>query len=110
MARSTCALPSESDRAAHLIEKPDRISEGPAHWRSFCLPCLLLGVQRTLQPSRCSFMASREVADGMFGGGELTAKKIRSALEKAGIEFIAENGGSPDRPVAAGIDRRTRAP
>jgi predicted transcriptional regulator len=34
-----------------------------------------------------------EAADGMLGGRETTAKKIRSALEKAGIEFIDENGG-----------------
>jgi hypothetical protein len=38
-------------------------------------------------------MSSREAADGMLGGRELTAKKIRSALEKAGIEFLAEDGG-----------------
>ena len=36
-----------------------------------------------------------EAADGMLGGRETTAKKIRSALEKAGIEFIDENGGGP---------------
>ena len=34
-----------------------------------------------------------EAADGLLGGRETTAQKIRNALEKAGIEFIDENGG-----------------
>lgn len=34
-----------------------------------------------------------EANDGPLGGRETTAKKLRSALETAGIEFIAENGG-----------------
>jgi predicted transcriptional regulator len=36
-----------------------------------------------------------EAAEGILGGRETTAKKIRSALETAGIEFIDENGGGP---------------
>jgi hypothetical protein len=36
-----------------------------------------------------------EAAEGILGGRETTAQKIRSALEKAGIEFIDENGGGP---------------
>ena len=36
-----------------------------------------------------------EAADGWLGGRQTTADKIRAALEKAGIEFIAENGGGP---------------
>jgi transcriptional regulator with XRE-family HTH domain len=36
-----------------------------------------------------------EAADGLLGGRETTAQKIRNALEKAGIEFIHENGGGP---------------
>jgi transcriptional regulator with XRE-family HTH domain len=33
-----------------------------------------------------------EAADGVLGGRGETADKIRGALEKAGIEFIDENG------------------
>ena len=36
-----------------------------------------------------------EAAEGLLGGRETTAQKIRNALEKAGIEFIDENGGGP---------------
>jgi hypothetical protein len=34
-----------------------------------------------------------EAAEGWLGGRQTTANKIRTALEKAGIEFIDENGG-----------------
>jgi transcriptional regulator with XRE-family HTH domain len=34
-----------------------------------------------------------EAADGMLGGREETGRKLCTALEKAGIEFIDENGG-----------------
>ena len=36
-----------------------------------------------------------EAEDGMLGGRNETAEKIRSALETAGIELIDENGGGP---------------
>ncbi|MGA8937290.1 MAG: helix-turn-helix domain-containing protein [Pseudolabrys sp.] len=36
-----------------------------------------------------------EAAEGWLGGRQTTAHKIRTALEKAGIEFIDENGGGP---------------
>jgi transcriptional regulator with XRE-family HTH domain len=36
-----------------------------------------------------------ESNDGPLGGRTETAKKIRAALEAAGIEFIDENGGGP---------------
>jgi predicted transcriptional regulator len=36
-----------------------------------------------------------EAADGALGGRQTTAQKIKSALEKAGIEFIDANGGGP---------------
>ena len=36
-----------------------------------------------------------EAVEGMLGGRETTTQKIRIALEKAGIEFIDENGGGP---------------
>jgi transcriptional regulator with XRE-family HTH domain len=36
-----------------------------------------------------------EAEDGMLGGRNETAAKIRSALEAAGVEFIDENGGGP---------------
>src|SRR5688500_1180178 len=34
-----------------------------------------------------------EAEEGLLGGRSDTAEKIRSALEKAGIEFLEENGG-----------------
>jgi predicted transcriptional regulator len=36
-----------------------------------------------------------EAAEGWLGGRQTTAHKIQAALEKAGIEFIDENGGGP---------------
>jgi hypothetical protein len=36
-----------------------------------------------------------EAAKGWLGGRQTTAYKIRSALEKAGVDFIDENGGGP---------------
>lgn len=36
-----------------------------------------------------------EAADGPLGGRLETTKKLRAALEKAGVEFIDENGGGP---------------
>ena len=40
-------------------------------------------------------IARLESVDGQIAGRLSTAKKIRSALEKASIEFIDENGGGP---------------
>jgi transcriptional regulator with XRE-family HTH domain len=43
-----------------------------------------------------------EAHDGPLGGRTVTGDKIKAALEKAGIEFIDENGGGP------GVRLRTR--
>jgi predicted transcriptional regulator len=43
-----------------------------------------------------------EEEDGPLGGRAETAKKLIAALEKAGVEFIAENGGG------AGVRLRKR--
>jgi transcriptional regulator with XRE-family HTH domain len=40
-------------------------------------------------------VARLESTDGEFGGREVTAKKIRQAIEAAGVEFIDQNGGGP---------------
>jgi predicted transcriptional regulator len=40
-------------------------------------------------------VARLESLEGKLGGREITAEKIRAALEIAGIEFIDENGGGP---------------
>jgi transcriptional regulator with XRE-family HTH domain len=40
-------------------------------------------------------VARLESMDGEFGGREVTAEKIRHAIEVAGVEFIDENGGGP---------------
>jgi predicted transcriptional regulator len=36
-----------------------------------------------------------EAQDGTLGGRSETGDKIRFALEKAGVEFLEENGGGP---------------
>jgi transcriptional regulator with XRE-family HTH domain len=47
-----------------------------------------------------------EAQDGPLGGRADTGEKIAKALEKAGIEFIAENGGGPGaRLTTAGKKR-----
>ena len=38
-------------------------------------------------------IARLESAEGELGGREGTGDKIRSAIEKAGVEFLDENGG-----------------
>ena len=43
-----------------------------------------------------------EAKDGYLGGRSETARKIRQALERGGIQFIEENGGGP------GVRVRTR--
>jgi len=40
-------------------------------------------------------IARLESTDGEVGGRAETGERIRSALEKAGVEFIEENGGGP---------------
>jgi predicted transcriptional regulator len=40
-------------------------------------------------------IARLESAEGQLGGRGQTVGKIRSALERNGIEFIDENGGGP---------------
>ncbi len=40
-------------------------------------------------------VARLEAGDGALRGRKATAEAIRTALEAAGIRFIAENGGGP---------------
>ena len=40
-------------------------------------------------------IARLESDDGPIGGRADTSKKLVTALEKAGVEFIVENGGGP---------------
>jgi predicted transcriptional regulator len=40
-------------------------------------------------------IARLEAVEGEIGGRQGTARRIQAALEKAGIEFIYENGGGP---------------
>jgi predicted transcriptional regulator len=57
----------------------------------------LLGWSQADLARHCSVseptIARLESADGELGGREDTERKIRLAIEKAGIEFIMENGG-----------------
>jgi transcriptional regulator with XRE-family HTH domain len=50
-------------------------------------------------------IARLESVDGPVAGRPKTADKIRGALEKAGIQFIDENGGGP----GVRLRRRQRA-
>jgi transcriptional regulator with XRE-family HTH domain len=45
-----------------------------------------------------------EANDGPLGGRSETGAKIQTALERAGVEFIDENGGGP------GVRLRKRSP
>jgi transcriptional regulator with XRE-family HTH domain len=40
-------------------------------------------------------IARLESFDGELGGREETSQKIQQAIERAGVEFIKENGGGP---------------
>jgi transcriptional regulator with XRE-family HTH domain len=47
-----------------------------------------------------------EAHDGPLGGRTDTGEKIEVALEKAGIEFIEENGGGPGVRLRKRIQRK----
>jgi predicted transcriptional regulator len=49
-----------------------------------------------------------EAKDGLLGGRDETGSKIRFALEKAGVEFIDENGGG--QGVRLRRRQRSKAP
>src|SRR6202047_5062874 len=56
-------------------------------------------------------IARLESEDGPIGGRAGTGKKLIAALEKAGVEFIAENGGGPGvrpRKAAKGAEEISR--
>jgi len=46
-----------------------------------------------------------EAAEGLLAGRQITVQKIFAALERAGIEFIQENGGG----VGVRLRKRQRA-
>jgi transcriptional regulator with XRE-family HTH domain len=46
-----------------------------------------------------------EATDGPLGGRNETAFKIQSALQRAGIEFIDENGGGPGVRLRKQVNR-----
>jgi predicted transcriptional regulator len=49
-------------------------------------------------------VARLEAVDGELGGRDNTTRKIRAAIETAGIEFISENGGG----VGVRLNKRQR--
>jgi transcriptional regulator with XRE-family HTH domain len=52
-------------------------------------------------------VARLESLEGRLGGREMTAEKIRAALEIAGIQFIDENGGGPGVRLKKPVKKRT---
>jgi predicted transcriptional regulator len=52
-------------------------------------------------------IARLEAAGGEIGGRQGTARKIQAALEKAGIEFINENGGGPGVRLRRGQQKKS---
>jgi predicted transcriptional regulator len=52
-------------------------------------------------------VARLESLEGKLGGREMTAEKIRAALEIAGIQFIDENGGGPGVRLKKSHKKRT---
>jgi predicted transcriptional regulator len=50
-----------------------------------------------------------EAQDGPLGGRNETGKKIRLALESAGVEFIDENGGGPGVRLRKRQQKKLRA-
>ena len=52
-------------------------------------------------------VARLESLEGRLGGREMTAEKIRAALEIAGIQFIDENGGGPGVRLKKSHKKRT---
>jgi transcriptional regulator with XRE-family HTH domain len=51
-------------------------------------------------------VARLESVDGELGGREETADKIVTAIQKAGVEFIDENGGGPGVRLRKGRQKR----
>ena len=56
---------------------------------------LQMGVRELAANSGLSAMTVTRFENGHSSGAPETVKAIRFALEKAGVEFIAENGGGP---------------
>ena len=50
-----------------------------------------------------------EAVDGPVGGRGETAEKIRAALQKAGVEFLDENGGGPGVRLKKPLKKRARS-
>jgi transcriptional regulator with XRE-family HTH domain len=49
-----------------------------------------------------------EASEGLLGGRSETGEKIQKALQAAGVEFIAENGGGPGVRLRKRVDGKSR--
>ncbi len=56
---------------------------------------LLIGVRELAEASGVSAMTITRFESSKSGGYASTLEKLKRALELAGVEFIAENGGGP---------------
>ncbi|ARC87900.1 helix-turn-helix domain-containing protein [Rhodovulum sp. MB263] len=56
---------------------------------------LRLGVREVAELSGVSTMTISRFENGQSGGQAETLRKLQSAFEAAGVEFIPENGGGP---------------
>jgi predicted transcriptional regulator len=52
-------------------------------------------------------IARLEAVEGEIGGRQGTTGKIHAALEKAGVEFIDENGGGPGVRLRKGQQKKS---
>ena len=52
-------------------------------------------------------VARLESVDGPIGGRRDTSEKLQTALEKAGVEFIAENGGGAGVRLKKQVSKRS---
>jgi transcriptional regulator with XRE-family HTH domain len=49
-----------------------------------------------------------EASEGLLGGRSETGEKIQKALQAAGVEFIAENGGGPGVRLRKRVEGKSR--
>lgn len=65
---------------------------------------LRLGVREAAKLANVAAMTITRIENGKSAGQVKTLSNIRKALEAAGVEFIAENGGGPGVRLRKRVD------